>query len=898
MAKSLIIAEKPSVARDLARTLGNDFQDYDNFLESDRYVIAWAVGHLLEFLEPEDINAVYKAWKLDDLPILPQPFHYKPKDGAGKLLGTLKKLLNRGDVKEVVNACDAGREGELIFREILEYFEVDKPTLRLWLQSMTPAAIRKGFQELKPGREFDRLGDAAKCRAEADWLIGMNSTRALTKRLKRKFDVAAWSAGRVQTPTLALIVDRELEILAHRPQPFWRIQGTFHASNHDYPGTWFDPKFGADSTDSAAKDDWITDREKLDAILEAVRGQQGLARETRKPSTEIAPPLFDLTSLQREANRRFGYSAKRTLGAAQKLYEGYKLITYPRTDSRCLPDDYRGHVHQVIDQLANGPGHEYRAAAKTLQAHGLRNEKRNFDDSGVSDHFAIIPTTEMAPANLHGDEARIYDLVMRRFLASFYPPATWTRVERITEVAGHSFRTRARYLTEPGWYEVWGKEANEDPSLPPLQPASDCPAQNVDVVPEDDETRPPPRITEARLLSLMEHAGKQVEDDHLSQILSDKGLGTPATRAETIENLIAKQYIQRADRALKATSKGILLIDVLRRIQVQRLASAELTGELEKHLREVEGGKRTRSLFMGEISDYTRDIVERARGFDYDALHAGEPPLGPCPVCKQRQVVERVRFYACEGNTGKDEGACTFMLWKDRNGRYLDRLTVRELLENGQTAQLDGFSNKRGEGYKAALLLTPDGQVQVQGEQANGLNGGDEVALPVSAEPVAQCPFDAECKVFETPTHYHCEERCVHHHPFLKSGAQLPRMVCKREIKREEAERFFASGRTPQIDDFISRYGKPFKAFLVMKTSGRHGFEFPPRAPRQRRGRKGEEAGAAGEALPAAASEGRRGYRKGGRKSSSGAAKSSARASGTKNGRNGAGRRRAMAERA
>lgn len=843
MPKSLIIAEKPSVAKDIARALGG-FQEFENFLESDQHVVSWAVGHLLEFLEPEDIDPMYKSWKLDDLPIIPEPFQLKPKQGQTKLLGALKKQANRKDVNMIVNACDAGREGELIFREIVNYVANEKPTQRLWLQSMTPASIRRGFQELRPGREYDRLGDAAQCRSEADWLIGINATRALTRRMKLRTENQAWSAGRVQTPTLALLVDRELEILRHRPEPFWRVQARFQGPDHAYDATWFDAAFKA-NPDDPRKDDWITDEKLLAAILDEVKGQSGVARETRKPQSESAPPLFDLTSLQREANRRLGFSARRTLAAAQKLYESHKLITYPRTDSRCLPNDYTSHVNQVIDLMA-ASATSFSASAKTLKQRGLENQKKIFDDGGVSDHFAIIPTTEAPGVDLGGDEGRVYDLIVRRFLAAFFPPATWTRVERITEVKTHSFRSRSRYLTEPGWYEAWGKEAAEaeGSALPPLVPGQDAASgvqvRNLTAESEADQTRPPARISEARLLTLMEHAGKQVDDEHLSRILADKGLGTPATRAEIMENLVSKQYAVRAERTLRATAKGIILIDLLRRINARRLASPELTGELEKHLREVEGGERTRQTFMDEISDYTREIVEHARNFDYDEIYRSDPPLATCPLCKIRKVYEKARFYACEGNTGKNEGVCTFSIWKEKAGRYLDRFTVTELFENRSTPQIEGFLNKRGDGYSASLRLNEECQLEVVGDAAsNGHLAAATVELPVDSTPLGPCPFDQkQCWVIETPSHYQCVGKCLNGDGKRKQGAQLPRIVCKRELTREEAKQFFEGGRTPEIDDFVSKYGRNFKATLVLKDSGKHGFEFPPRAPRGRRGGK------------------------------------------------------------
>ncbi len=870
MAKALIITEKPSVARDIAEALGG-FTEHEGYWESDAYVLTFAVGHLFELPPPEEVDEKYKRWTLDVLPIIPETFSLKKKKGHNDRIRTIQKLVQREDVDRLINACDAGREGELIFREVVKYLGVEKPIQRLWLQSMTAAAIRSGFEALVPGSEMEGLAQAAECRAWSDWLIGMNATRALTKRFASKKERTAWSAGRVQTPTLALLVERELEVLAHVPQTYWRIEGRFEHEGEGYEATWFDPDFQA-GQDPQRKDDRIFDEARARAIVAAVQGRPGEASETRKPSRESAPPLFDLTSLQREGNRRFGWSARRTLSAAQRCYEAHKLLTYPRTDSRCLPADYRETVREVLQSFAqapSGPGAELRGAAERLLREGLQNEARIFDDSGVSDHFAIIPTGARPSPSLSGDDKRLYDLVMRRFLGAFHPPALWERVERITVVEREHFRTRTRALMEPGWRAVLPptKEEGESAPLPALvrgqARAEGVPVETRVVTPIAEETRPPPRISEARLLSLMENAGRQVDDEDLAAVLHEKGIGTPATRAEIIENLIRKGYVVRVGKALRPTVKGIRLIDSLRRIHIDRLASPALTGELEQHLLEVERGERTGAQFMEEIETYAREIVERAKTFEYEELYGSDEPIGQCPY-SGREVVEQAWFYTCRKDPSLSRDAkadescpfegCPLLLWKDTSGRYLDRASAQTLLREGHTGVLDGFTARNGRTYRGHLELDrEEGKVKVVSEGWNEESASDVPEYEVDTQPLGPCPFGEECEVIETSTQFICPKRLksdeleaafklarkearAKGEPLPEKpekpencGFVLPRTVCKREITREEAQYYLAHGRTELLTDFTSRFGRPFSATLVLKENGRHGFEFPPR---------------------------------------------------------------------
>jgi DNA topoisomerase-3 len=846
MPKSLVITEKPSVARDIVAALGG-FQSHDDeYYENDMYVCTFAVGHLLELLEPEEIDAAYKRWVLDTLPILPTEFKWKPKQGQSDRIRIIKKLMQRPDVESIINACDAGREGELIFREVVKFIGTDKPIRRLWLQSMTADAIRTGFKHLEDGKKYEPLGSAAECRSLADWLIGMNASRALTIRLRSRANKGAWSAGRVQTPTLALLVDREIEILAHRPEPYWRVIGTFEAATHRYEATWIDPKFTADEKKPQLKADRIFDQARADAIVAATQGKPALASETRKPSRETAPPLFDLTSLQREANRRFGWSAARTLQAAQRCYEQHKVLTYPRTDSRCLPEDYRPEVDKVLQAFASDRA--LAPHANYLVKNGRQNEGRVFNNAAVRDHFAIIPTGQLR--SLSGDDVKLFDLVSRRFLSAFFPPAVWEQVERTTIVEKETFQARARSLKEPGWRSVLEQDSSESSNLPPLvanqDRSDDIAVKTAGVATEEDVTKPPTPITEARLLSLMENAGKQIEDEEMAAVMHEKGLGTPATRADIIENLKSRDYI---DRSLRPTVKGMRLIDLLHRIQASRITSAELTGELELHLNEVEMGKRKPEQFMSEIVDYTKELVEATRSFDYDKIYPNVDPLGICPCGKNKPVYERAWFYRCE-ESPNEEDDCTFRIWKDKSGRYIDRETVRTLLEKGQTGELDGFRDRQGRTYKGALKIDQMQLVLVPTAGSESAAAGDEPIFEVNPEPLGQDPLHPEATVVETPTHFISTERQRQTQAGERkpTGFVLPRLVCKREITRAEAIAYLQAKETDYFNDFISRFGRPFTAKLKMKDDGRHSFEFQPRpegAGKGRRGRwakKGEKA--------------------------------------------------------
>jgi len=832
LGKHLIIAEKPSVARDIAAALGS-FEDKGEYLESPDYVLAWAVGHLLALAEPQQYDKKYKSWSIRHLPIIPPAFELTPRDGQRKRLDLLRKLGRRKDVVGLINACDAGREGEMIFRRIVEHEGLQKPVQRLWLQSMTSQSIADGFGALRPGAELDSLADAAWCRSVGDWLIGMNATRALTQRLKSRGEKGAWSAGRVQTPTLHMLVAREREILAHHARPYWVLFATFRHGEQTWEAQYWNA--GAGHEDPEGKPNRIFERPVAERLLETMRGaSKGVAEEKRKRARQNPPLPFDLTSLQREANRRHSFSARRTLDAAQRLYEGHKLITYPRTDCRYLPDDYEAPVRKVLDALC--VDREYRDLADRVLAEGPQNLGRILDSSRVSDHFAIIPTG-VPGEGLSPDDHKVYDLVVRGFLASLMGPATWSNVER-TVVVGQgdsapAFRKTARSLEVAGFLEAFGREVGDGTDLPPLVPgANDAAGVQVDLVgvrDEEQQTRPPPRYNEAALLRMMETAGQEVEEEELSDAMREKGLGTPATRAEIIEGLIHKQYARRVDGRLAATSKAMRLMDVIERVNVPTLASPRLTGAWEHDLKRVQSGRLARSQMYARLTDYTRNVVENLVGFDHDRLYEDEAPLGTCPACGEGRVVETAWGYPCDRNTRADS-PCNFMIWKDRAGRYIDRNTARRLLEERRVGPVSGFVDRFGRGLEGTLELVKDPE---NGKWLVDVKLGPSLDAEQEEEIGVLCPSPAGKgdEIVETSLRYVSRKVLEGE---ARRGPVLPKVVCHREISPAEALQYFSeSGKTEVLDGFLSKRGRPFRGALFRKSTGKHGFEFPPREPRK-----------------------------------------------------------------
>src|SRR5476649_1336691 len=543
MSKALIIAEKPSVANDIARALGG-FTKHDEYYESEDYVLSSAVGHLLEIAAPEEYEVKRGKWSFANLPVIPPHFDLLPIAKTESRLKVLSRLIKRKDVDQLINACDAGREGELIFRYIAQHAKAKQPVQRLWLQSMTPAAIRDGFAKLRSDEDMQPLADAARCRSEADWLVGINGTRAMTAFNSKGGGFFLTTVGRVQTPTLSIVVEREEKIRRFVSRDYWEVRAEFIAAKGMYEGRWFDPKFKRVEGDPEQRDSRLWALPAAETIVAACRGKTGTVTEEAKPSTQMSPLLFDLTSLQREANGRFGFSAKNTLGLAQALYEKHKVLTYPRTDSRALPEDYLETVKTTLGMLAET---NYRTPAETILKNGwVRPNKRIFNNAKVSDHFAIIPTL-IAPKALSEPEQKLYDLVTKRFLAIFYPAAEFLVTTRITRVESEPFKSEGKVMVNAGWLAVYGKEADSDetPNLVPVKPGETVKTEKIEV--EANVTKPPARYSEATLLGAMEGAGKLIDDEELREAMSDKGLGTPATRATIIEGLIWEKYVVRSE---------------------------------------------------------------------------------------------------------------------------------------------------------------------------------------------------------------------------------------------------------------------------------------------------------------------------------------------------------------
>ena len=832
MSKTLIIAEKPSVAADLARVLGKQLgkfkkDDASQSFSNDTLIITSAVGHLVEQKKPQTEDGKSLPWKMEYLPVMPRNMELEPIDKSADRLRKVLKLARGKDVDTIVNACDAGREGELIFRNIIRYGKIKKPIRRLWMQSMTDDSILEAWANLKSDEDMQNLADAAVCRSESDWLVGLNSTRALTSLQSGVGGFNVTPTGRVQTPTLALLAARQKEILAFTPETYHEVHATFSTGTGSYEGRWYDTTWKKDEKAPQRTKERIWDTATAEAIAARCQGKKGEVKETRKPVSMPAPLLFDLTSLQKEASNRFGFSARRTLQIAQECYEKHKVLTYPRTDSKFLPNDYLKVATRTVAAIAETMPEFAGFAQGILDNHSVRPNKRVFDSSKVSDHFAIIPTGKFV--NLTGDAARLFTLVVQRFLGVFMPNAEYEDTERTTVVsspgAEDTFYTHGRVMLSPGWRALYGPDKRKKDELCPVKAGESVTATKVEAT--ADQTKAPAAYTEATLLTAMETAGKLVEDEDLADAMKERGLGTPATRAAIIEGLITQEYIVREGKELVATRRGMDLIDLLGKIGLSTLSSPELTGEWEYRLKQMEGGKLQRDSFMKDIRTYTTDIVEAVR----DYMQNGKNPDLElvCPSCGATGLGSRVDAISCNN--------CKFRIRRVHAGLTLTDEQLCELINKRSLPVMDGFRSKFGKPFKAGLKLV-EPQTARSTWKAEFYFDSDrpetkeeespaQAAGTITVKDQGELALQVNDKQWSVPEFTQANG---------SKGFTMSRSILGKEISEEELRQVLATGKSELITGFISqRTNRAFDAYLVLDAKkGNVTFEFPPREARQK----------------------------------------------------------------
>ncbi len=834
--KTLIIAEKPSVATDLARVLASKLGKFEKvgksrdaqYFESENALISSAVGHLVELKMPTAANGKNLPWKFDVLPAIPKVFELQPiEDTAGRLRHLLS-LAKRKDVTLIVNACDAGREGELIFQYIMDIGEIKKPVKRLWMQSMTDGAIKEAWGKLREGSEMKPLADAARCRSESDWLVGLNSTRALTCFRSRHGGFNITAAGRVQTPTLAILAKRELEIKSFISKGYSEIVADFAVRAGQYPGTWVDLDWKKNAEDPHSKPERIWTRERAEVIRNRCEGKTGTVTEEKKPQKQIAPQLYDLTTLQREAP----FTASQTLQIVQGLYERHKMVTYPRTDSRYLPEDYMTKVIETTRELADSSHPIATWAADSIKNKRIVFDKRVFNNAKVSDHFAIIPTGRIV--KLKDAEEKLFDMIVKRFVAVFFPSAEFELTNRLT-IINHTkekdaFRTNGKTLVFPGWLAVYGRVAGVAASKDELVPVTSGEKATVEAINiETKETKPPARYTEATLLSAMEGAGKLLDDEELREAMAERGLGTPATRAATIEGLLAQKYIAREGKDLNVTGKGLRLIELLEEMKIEPLTSPTMTGDWEYKLRQMEHGKLDRSVFMEEIANFTCEVVDKARNHLTVASNKDFPDVPViCPSCSASNLKQTDATYECRVS------GCDFKVSKHIAGRMINEEEAVELFTNKLLSTRSGFLSRFNKPFEAGLELT---QTSAKGggikwkvgfvfEGSESMNT-DELTDEQCVKTLT-LPNGVAVKLYETEKAFLIPELKTKESP---EGFRIGKTILQKTLTLKEVEPLLVQGKTGVIDGFISNKTKrPFKAYLTLDlNTGKVGFEFPPR---------------------------------------------------------------------
>ncbi|MEO0510122.1 MAG: DNA topoisomerase III [Verrucomicrobiota bacterium] len=835
--KYLIIAEKPSVATDLSRALSSRLGKFDKqgksrdaqYFENENAAITSAVGHLVELKMPTGPNGKNLPWNFDVLPAIPKTFELQPIEKTQTRLKHVLGLAKKKEFDVIVNACDAGREGELIFQYIMEIGKIQKPVKRLWMQSMTTAAIQEAWDQLREGIDMSNLSDAAKCRSESDWLVGLNSTRALTCFRSRHGGFNITAAGRVQTPTLAILAKREREIKAFVSEDYWEVHADFAVSKGNYEGKWIDPSFKKDEDRPHGRAERIWDKATAELLQARCEGKTGIVTEEKKPTKQIAPQLYDLTTLQREAP----FTAKNTLGLAQALYERHKMLTYPRTDSRYLPEDYIAKVKETTRELANSGHPVAQWAANSLENNRIQFNKRIFNNTKVSDHFAIIPTGRVV--KLNEQESKIYDMVVKRFIAVFFPHAEFEVTKRLTTInhidATDTFLTNGKTLTEPGWLAVYGRVAGVAASkdeLVAVDEGETAQTEAIEIL--DKATQPPARYTESTLLSAMEGAGKLIDDDELREAMAERGLGTPATRAATIEGLLRQKYIARDGRDLNVTGKGLRLIELCEEMHIEALSSPSMTGDWEAKLNKMERGEIQRENFMQEINGFTKEVVEKARTHMQTMVNRVFPDLEcPCPACSTTRLKQTDATYECR------DIDCNFRISKHIAGRKLSTEEATELITNKQLPEREGFVSRFNKPFSAALKLgqTVSKTGKLGKWKTEFVFDDDE---PENAEELEDDQIlkeiklknGAEAKLYATDKAYYVPQLKTKDAP---EGFRLGKTILQKELQPEEVEKLFTQGKTALLDGFISKRTKrAFKAHLTLDIeTGKIGFEFAPR---------------------------------------------------------------------
>ncbi len=842
MGKTLIIAEKPSVMTDLSRALAKPLGKFekqgsgrDSYFENDSAIITSAVGHLVELRMPMGPNGKKLPWKFEVLPAIPDRFELDPIPDSEARLKQVLKLAKRKDVDRIVNACDAGREGELIFRYIMEIGRIDKPVQRLWMQSMTQNSIIEAWENLRTDEQMRPLADAAKCRSESDWLVGLNATRALTCFNSRHGGFNITAAGRVQTPTLSILAAREAEIQAFKPTPYFEVHATFGVSAGQYLGKWIDENWKKSEANPHGRPERIWEQPLAETIRDRCTGKSGVVTEEKKAQSQIAPQLYDLTTLQREAP----FSAKATLQIAQALYEKHKMITYPRTDSRYLPEDYTGNVRTTMQDVGNSDLDVARFAQAVLAGKDesgprLVKSRRVFDSKKVSDHFAIIPTGKFA--KLSDTEQKVYDMIVKRFIAVFYPAAEFEQTTRLTRIehadVTDTFRTDGRVLVKPGWLEVYGRRpgvASGKDELVGVTAGETASVDAIEVIHE--QTKPPARFTESTLLSAMEGAGKLVDDEALREAMSERGLGTPATRAAIIEGLIAQKYIARDGRELHVTPTGMRLVSLVRQMDIEGLYSPKLTGDWEYKLRQMEQGMLRRGEFMKEIISYTNEIVAKAHKLAEEAKNRAFPDLKvACPKCGAPALKQTDATYECR------EPDCGFRAKKYIAGRLITEEEAAELFSKKFVGPLTGFKSKFNKPFDAALELDDKFKVNFVFEK------DEEATVELSEENLigeTSLPDGRQVQIYQSEKAYHVPSVVTKNDP---NGIRIGRSILQREIPADQAIKLLHEGKTDLLRGFVSnRTKRKFDARLTFDTAtGKIGFEFEPREPKKKTAPKAE----------------------------------------------------------